>query len=204
MIGIIQKLDDWTNSNYSALERKIWGFCELANRTTDGKSQPTVMTINGTSDRAYVTLDDRFELITWFRLQNTIQTSNLIDGADWSFGFDEGQAQRGTIRWVIAHKVELGEELIYNFARSIPSKFTIPGYQVAFVDRESIIIDHDHENIYRTELGDTVYEKHRFPWNIYVITLDIEYILNPLCVDDCEDCPENTYITQDGDCLIPN
>lgn len=201
MIGIIQKLDDWTNTAYADLERKIWGFCELSNRTTDGKNQPTVMTINGTSDRQYVTLDDRYQLITWFRIPTTVQTSNLIDGEDWAFGFDEGQAQRGNLRWVIAHRVELGEELIYNFARAIPSKFTIAGYQVAFVDRESIIIDHDHENIYRTELGDTVYEKHRFPWNLYTITVDVEYILNPLCSDD-RPCCEDSLLTESGDCLI--
>lgn len=207
MIGFISKLDEWTNTVYAALDRKIWGFCELAHRTVDNKDQPTVMTVNGTSDRENVTLDDRYQLITWFRIVNSITLSNEISGNDWAFGFDSGHVQKGQLRWVIAHIVELGEELIYNFARQIPDKFTINGYQVAFVDRESVSIDHDHETIYRTELGDTVYEKHRFPWNIYVVTFDVEYILNPLCTDDqpaCEDCPPISFITQDGDCLIPN
>lgn len=178
MTEIIQSIDDFTSeflSGYTGLNNKLWGFCELAHRTTtpNGKDQPTVMSINGTSDRKYVTLDDRFDFISWVRIPGTL---NFSDNEQWNFGFKEARFQTVDFRWVIAHKVQLGENLIYSLVNQLPEKFTVNGYKFVFVN-PSGNVDHDHETIYRTELGDTVYEKHRFPWNLYVINLSIEFIL---------------------------
>lgn len=178
MTEIIQALDDWTADRFPDLEKKLWGFCELAHRTISndyksGADQPTVMTINGTSDRENVTLDDRYEFITWFRIDRDTQFAN---NEEWSFGFKEERFQTQQFRWVIAHKVELGENLIYDMVNALPEQFIIGGFQFVFTNPVGSI-DHDHESIYRTELGNTVYEKHRFPWNLYVINLSVEFIV---------------------------
>lgn len=197
MTEIIAALDNWTNTNFPDLDRKLWGFCELAHRTISNADQPTVMTINGTTGRQHVTLDDRYEFITWFRLENGIRFQN---NDEWSFGFKESRFQTAKLRWVIAHRVELGENLIYSLVNGLPEQLSVLGYQFAFISPEGDI-DYDHESIYRTELGNTVYEKHRFPWNIYVINLNVEFIV-------CEGytsqtgCCEDSLLAESGDCLI--
>lgn len=197
MTEIIQAIDDWTDNNFPDLQRKLWGFCELAHRTVDGKDQPTVMTINGTSDRRHVTLDDRYQFITWFRLERGIGFS---DNPDWSFGFKEARYQTARLRWVIAHKVELGENLIYSLVNGFPEQLSVNGFQFVFVNPDGEI-DYDHETIYNTELGRTVYEKHRFPWNLYVINLNVNFIV-------CEGytsqpgCCEDSLLAESEDCLI--
>jgi len=173
MTEIITDLDTWTESFLPNLNKKLWGFCELAHRTVANADQPTVMTINGTTDRQNVTLDDRYEFITWFRID---RPTDFVDNDEWSFGFKEARFQSQTFRWVIAHRVELGENIIYNIVNSLPESFVIPGYKFVFTS-PSGNIDHDHESIYRTELGNTVYEKHRFSWNLYVINLSVEFIV---------------------------
>lgn len=178
MTEIIQSIDDFTAnflSGYTGLNSKLWGFCELAHRTSppNGKDQPTVMSINGTSDRKYVTLDDRYDFISWIRIPGVL---NFSDNDQWNFGFKEARFQTINFRWVIAHKVQLGENLIYSLVNQLPESLSVSGYQVLFVNPVGSV-DHDHETIYRTELGDTVYEKHRFPWNLYVINLSIEFLL---------------------------
>lgn len=197
MTEIIESIDAWTENNFPDLNKKLWGFCELAHRTIDGKDQPTVMTINGTTDRKHVTLDDRYNFITWFRLERGIR----YDGnPDWSFGFKEARYQTANLRWVIAHRVELGENLIYSIVNGLPEQFSVNGFQFVFANPEGDI-DYDHEIIYNTELGKTVYEKHRFPWNLYVINLNVNFIV-------CEGytsqsgCCEDSLLAESGDCLI--
>jgi len=81
MTEIIESIDAWTANNFPDLNKKLWGFCEQSRRTVDGKDQPTIMTINGTSNRQNVTLDDRYNFITWFRLERGI---DVEDNPDWS------------------------------------------------------------------------------------------------------------------------
>lgn len=197
MTEIIAAIDDWTNTNFLDLNRKLWGFCELAHRSIAGADQPTVMTINGTSNRQNVTLDDRYEFITWFRLEKGIR---FEENPDWSFGFREARYQTAQLRWVIAHRVELGENLIYSLINGFPEQLSVNGFQFVFTNPNGDI-DYDHEAIYRTELGNTVYEKHRFPWNLYVINLNVNFIV-------CEGytsqpgCCEDSLLAESGDCLI--
>lgn len=201
MTEIIQAIDDWTNTNFPDLERKIWGFCELAHRHNKGDNsigdQPVPMTINGTTDRKQVSLDDRYQFITWMRIPGRIQVN---PNDEWSFGLKESRFNTVGIRWVIAHRVELGENLIYSLVDAFPEKLAVDGFQFAFVN-PNIEIDYDHENIYLTELGKTVYEKHRFPWNLYVINLNVEFIV-------CEgyrsqiSCCNDSLLTETGLCLV--
>jgi len=197
MTEIIASIDAWTDNNFPDLQRKLWGFCELAHRTVGGGDQPTVMTINGTSNRQNVTLDDRYQFITWFRLENGIDVDN---NPDWNYGFSEARYQTARLRWVIAHRVELGENLIYSLVNGLPEQWSVNGFQFVFT-KPQINIDYNHEAIYNTELGKTVYEKHRFPWNLYVINLSVEFIL-------CEGytsqpgCCEDSLLAESGDCLI--
>ncbi len=197
MTEVIASIDEWTDNNFPDLRRKLWGFCEQSHRTVDGVDQPIIMTINGTSDRKNVTLDDRYQFITWFRMDQGIGVAN---NDEWSFGFKEARFNTARLRWVIAHRVELGENLIYSLVNGLPEQWSVNGFQFVFTKPE-INIDYDHETIYRTELGNTVYEKHRFPWNLYVINLDIEFIL-------CEGytsqsgCCEDSLLAESGDCLI--
>lgn len=187
MTEIIQALDDFTNSflqGYTGVNSKLFGFCELANRTVDNKNQPIPMTINGTSDRRQVSLDDRYNFMTWIRIPGEFDFAN---NEQWDFGFKEARFQTVDFRWVIAHKVELGENLVYSLVNQLPEKLQVDGYQFVFVNPVGTV-DHDHETIYRTELGDTVYEKHRFKWNLYVVNVSCEFIVcEPALAVQCSD-----------------
>lgn len=176
MIEIIAALDTWTAGEYPSIPKKLWGLTEIVHKTEKGSDQPIPVTCNNTSDRQQVALDDRYQLITWIRLQDQIFLQDEIDGENWAFGLSQGIVQRPTLRWVIAHRVELGEGWIFDFLRAIPTGLSVSGYQIVHVDRNGLNLNTDHEGIYLTELGRTVYEKHRFTWNIYVINLPIEFI----------------------------
>lgn len=198
MTAIIEAIDEYTTNLLPTLNKKLFGFCELAHRTVDGADQPIPVTINGTSDREQVSLDDRYEFMTWIRIPGKTQ---VADNDQWNFGFKEARFQTVNFRWVIAHKVELGEDLIYQIIDTLPEKLEVVGYQFVFVN-PGATIDHDHETIYFTELGKTVYEKHRFTWNMYVIDLAIEFIVNVNCVSSGS-CCENSLLTEENeDCLI--
>jgi hypothetical protein len=178
MKEITEAIDAWTNSQYSAVNRKLFGYSELMRKTATSSEQPMPVTIPG---REQVSLNDRYDLITWIRLPGQINTGDEIDGNDWSFGLQVAPVQTATYRWIIAHKISLGEYFIVDFIKNIPSTLTVSGFQFISVDRPGISVDADHESIYTTELGNTVYEKHRFTWNIYAITLNIQFIPNEEC-----------------------
>ena len=207
MIPIINALDSWTASQYPALSSKLWGYTELVHKTEQGSDQPMPVTINNTSDRQQVALDDRYQLITWFRLPGTIEIKNDIDGNDWAFGLQHGIVQRPVLRWVIAHRVEIGDDWIFSFLKSIPSGFNLENYQMVFIDKNRATLDTDHEAIYLTELGKTVYEKHRFTWNLYVVNVAVEFILCPganadlCCTDSLLTETSNCFLTENEDCL---
>src|SRR5690606_37427329 len=137
-------------------------------KTANGSEQPMPVTING---RNQVSLDDRYDLITWIRVPGTVQLGNNIQGNDWAFGLEYGIAKSVSLRWVIAHKVALGEDFIVDFMKAIPIDLEVSGYQMVAIDKVASSVDFDHESIYTTELGNTVYEKHRFMWNLYAISL---------------------------------
>lgn len=153
---------------------KNWGFVELTKRESKGKKstseQPIPMTINGTGDREQVSLDDRYDFIEWIRWVSPVQS---VINQDDSWGLKEGKRKSVPLRIVIAHKVEIGEDLIIQIAENLPELFRITGFDFVFL--QSWSIDPDHETIYQIELGNTVYEQHRFGWNVYVIDLNVEY-----------------------------
>jgi len=178
MIDIVDQIDQWTSSRYPSVNKRLWGYCELMTKTTGTPSsdQPMpVKIINGQADRGtnQVSLDDRYELITWVRLTNgPFRVANEDD--EW--GIKEGNRKSATLRFVIAHKVELGENLIIELLRDFPDRFTIDGYDFVYIDAD-IDTDSDHESVYETELGKTAYEKHRFNWNIYALEIEVEFVL---------------------------
>lgn len=188
---ISQFIEDWVNDDQSPdIAQKNWGFTELVNKTFQNSTQPFPVPITGSHDRGtVVALDDRYSFISWIRIPGVVET-RLSDEDSW--GLDEGKRQLLGLRVVIAHKVELGEDLIFNLANAFPETLTLSGYEFVNISSNGSI-DFDHETIYRTELGDTVYEKHRLAWNVYVINLNVEYML----------CPPNTDIitTNEGESI---
>jgi hypothetical protein len=176
MIDIVQKIDDWTAAEYPSASKKLWGYCELITRTSNSNDQPMpVKIINGQADRGtnQVSLDDRYDIITWVRLTSG---PRRIEHEDEGWGVKESQRTAITLRWVIAHKVELGENFINELLRDFPDRFTVEDYAYVYIDND-FDIDPDHESIYNTELGKTAYEKHRFNWNIYAVELPIEFLM---------------------------
>jgi hypothetical protein len=176
MIEIIESLDEWTAEQYSGLTTKLWGYSELIHRTSGSPpaDQPIpVKIIDGVADRGtnQISLDDKFELITWVRLTDL----STIENEDDNWGLKDGRRQSITLRWIIANRIELGENFINDLLRDMPDRFVIENYDFAHINPD-IKVDADHESVYRTELGNTVYEKHRFNWNIYAVSLNVEFI----------------------------
>lgn len=169
MTNIIEAIDAWTANRYSSYSQKLWGFCELMHKTSSGKDQVMPITI---PERKQVSLDDRYQFITWIRWTENV--SYEVD-EDWSFGKIQQRKSKLPLRIVLAHKVILGENIVFDFIENLPVQFKIDGFKFVFVG-DSPSIDPNHETIYTTELSDTVYEKHRYDWNIYVINLGVEYI----------------------------
>lgn len=207
MTEIIAKMDEWTAEHFqgtSPFEMKLWGHCELARRTSEGTNTvgdaPIVMTINGTSDRELVTIDDRYDFISWWRTPNPVNLQNTIDNNDWAFGFDSGRVQKITFRLVLAWKVGHGEMVALNLASELPARLVIEGYQFVSIDKVNVTVDQNDEAIYLTELGNTVYEKWRSTWNLAVVNLVAEYILDPNC--EGSQCCIDSYMTEGDDCLI--
>lgn len=173
MIEIIESIDAYTAAKYPQLKTKLWGFCELAHKTSTNQSdQPIPMTAYGYQERKQVALDDRFEFITWMRWVNPA-TYDINEA--FSFGRNDARETSVTLRIVVAYKVELGEALIFDFVRGLPTRLNLSGFKYVFMD-DGPSIDPDHENIYRIELGKTVYEKHRIPWNLYTVDAIFNFI----------------------------
>lgn len=196
--SIAEWIENWTIDYVSSsppLAVKNCGFVELTNRVSKWddsvSTQPIPMTINGTGDREQVSLDDRYDFIEWIRWVSPIQA---VPNPEDQWGLKEGKRKTLPLRIVIAHKVELGENLVDQIAENLPELITLSGFDFIFLQGWSV--DPSHEQIYNTELGETVYEQHRFNWNIYTIDLNVEF---KLCVDFN---PSREFITDEfGNCL---
>lgn len=180
MIEIIGKIDTWTTARYPSARKKLFGYCELMRKSTatpSASEQPIpVRIINGVADRGHdgqVSLNDQYDIITWVRLT---EGPGNTENEDDTWGLKEGGRQSMTLRWIIAHKVELGENFIIELLRDLPDRFVITGYDFVYIGRD-VDLDPDHEQVYETELGKTAYERHRFNWNIYALELSVEFIL---------------------------
>lgn len=178
MTAIIEAITDYANDSYQYLRTKNFGFCELMYKSAkDSKgvlqgatgSQPIPVTI---PERKQVALNDKYDFMTWVRW---VEPARFDFNENWSFGRTESEEGSLTLRIVVAHKVTLGENLIFTFARGLPRQLELSGYKYVFMNGRPQI-NPDHEGIYRTELGETVYEKHRFTWNVYAIDVTFNFI----------------------------
>lgn len=196
--AIAEHIENWTADYLDVSPEgtiKNWGFVELAMRTSKGEKtssgQPIPMTINGTGDREQVSLDDRYDFIFWIRWVAPMQAVQ-DDGESW--GLKIGKHWDLPLRIVIAHKVTKGENLIANLVNELPDRIMLSGFESVYLSVNQNV-DPDHELIYRTELGDTVYEQHRFDWNLYVINVNVEFL-------PCVDFSPPEFITDEfGNCL---
>lgn len=168
MKEITEAIDAWTTATFSS-NMKLWGYCELMTR----QDQVMPVTING---RDQVSLNDNYDLVTWIRREGNKALVNEIEGNDWGFGLKQGLVQTQSVRIVVAHKIAIGEDFIEDFLKEFPITLDVDGYSIVSVNKNGITVDPDHETVYRTELGATNYEKHRFTWNVYAVIVPIEYI----------------------------
>lgn len=182
MTAIVEAIDAYMEATYGSYSHTFWGFCELSHRTTETQTQPIPAKITLTHKRTQVSLDDKKQLVTWIRIVENSSQGNEIEGNDWDFGLNNNSVQTTTLRMIVAHKIELGENLIYQIAHSFPDLLSVNGCQIVSINRADLNIDPDHENIYLTELGAGQYERHRFPWNLYALDIPVDYILKPECV----------------------
>jgi hypothetical protein len=179
MTEIIQAIDAWTLNRYGIYTEKLWGFCELVRTTAGDNKQEQVfpMTIpsNPTTRREKAVIDDRYNFITWIRWASPVSYS---ENADFSFGKNEARFGSLPLRIVLAHKITLGEDLVFDFINAFPSKFSVAGQQLVFTEATPSI-DPDHESIFQQELGPAnyqSYEKHRLTWNLYVINVTMQFL----------------------------
>lgn len=168
MKEITQAIDAWATAEFNAT-MKLWGYCELVTKS----DQTIPVTI---PNRDQVSIDDRYDLVTWMRRDGNLSLGEEIEGNGWSFGIQQGPVQNQNIRLVVAHKVWIGEDFIIDFVKAIPRTLTVSGYSIVSVDKSVILVDPDHEAVYRAELGETNYEKHRFTWNVYALTIPVAYV----------------------------
>lgn len=173
MTGIIDAIDNYTSDRYEYYNRKQYGFCELVRKTSTEGEQVMPMTIPDYpgAAREKVSLDDRYNLITWIRWAEPV---SYEASEEWSFGKNEARVGNLNLRIVFAHKVTLGEDLVFDFINAFPSKFAVSGFEFVHVNGTPTI-DPDHEAVYRAELSDTVYEKHRFTWNVYAVNVTVQF-----------------------------
>jgi len=174
MTSIIEAIDDFTSDRYAAHFKKLYGFCELVKKTTEGGEQVMPVTIpdNPSSRREHVSIDDRYNLITWIRWAAPVSYES---SEEWSFGKNEARFGTLPLRIIFAHKTTLGEDLVFDFINAFPSKFTISGFDLVHV-LGTPTIDPDHETIYTTEFSNTAYEKHRFIWNLYAVNITVQFL----------------------------
>jgi hypothetical protein len=181
---IAQFIEEWATDNHSTIIVKNFGFAELVNRSSRGttknrrnfdvvSTQPIPITIPGDGSEAeQISLNDEFNFIFWIRTNGKIR---IVESEDDSWGLDVGKRQNRTLRIVIAHRNNLGEDLVYELFQDLPERIYLDGFDLVYLGADGEI-DDDHETIHNTELGITNYEKHRFTWNIYTINLNIEFI----------------------------
>lgn len=174
MTSIIEAIDQWTLNRYGIYNEKLFGFCELMRKTAGEGSVEQIfpVTIPG---RQQVSIDDRYNFITWIRWAQPVSYEN---SEDWSFGNSEARFATLPLRLVLVHKTTLGEDLVFDFVNAFPSKFSISGFKLVFTNA-NLSIDPDHEAIIQAELGPAnylVYEKHRFNWNVYVININVQFL----------------------------
>lgn len=198
---IAEFIEQWAQDHASTMIVKNYGFAELVNRSSRGKTnvstQPIPITIPGDGSEAQqIALDDNFNFIFWIRTNGRI---NFSVSEDDTWGIKETRRQNLDLRIVIAHRNNFGEDVVYNLAQDLPSNIIVEGYDLVFL--EVAVIDDSHEIIHNTELGATNYEKHRFTWNIYTLNVNVEFIpctnfeRDSIDIDDVLTDDEGNFLT---------
>jgi len=170
MKEIIDELDVYLTDilNNESPDKTFW-FYGLSELVTKDKDRFPV-TIN---DRAKVSLNDRYELLTHHRIISTDEEESEED----SFGIKIPTRFSITLRTVLSHKVSIGEDYRYTFRNNFPKSLVIDGFQYIFITPTGII--EDHEQVHNDEWPNQerqVYGKHRLPWNICAFNTIIEFI----------------------------
>jgi hypothetical protein len=145
---------------------KAYGLCELIKKG----DQQNPVTVDST--RKIASFVDSMNGHFYHRLLN----SNQNEDEDMSFGDELIIKTAARIRTVLAYKIKLGEEFIFDFINAIPQKTKMDGYK--FIHR-SVAIDLivDHEGVYNQEYNETTaYERHRTTYNIFAIEYNLEFI----------------------------
>lgn len=161
-------LDNWMETRFGDYRHKFHGLAQLV---TIG-DHPQATTI---PDNKRIALEEPLDLITWIRQSEDISTEV---NPGMQFGRTPRVYQILPLRWVIAHKAYLGEDLILEINSSLPRMFKDVNFKFLAVD-DVRTIETDHEAIHNAELGQTsvTYQKHRIPWNFFAINLRIQFIL---------------------------
>ncbi len=120
--------------------------------------------------REVAQIHDQWGGIFYHRLLNPTLTTD----EEFSFGIKMSTRNTLRMRMVVAHKVELGEDLIFDILNAFPDRRDISGYKFVFLNQG--ILNTDHEGIYIEEYGNQSYNKHRTSWNIYAFEYDLEFI----------------------------
>lgn len=165
---ITSLLDQHARLHLDQYHHVFYGLSELVKQG----SQVMPATI---PERKRVSLDAKFDLITWMRQEgDTTVDASQIRG----YGRNPKLLQNAPIKWVFAHKVGLGESLVYDFFATLPRIIKDPdkNFSVILIDDTNRSVDSNHEQIYTTELGETAYDKHRLNWNIYAINFRVSFI----------------------------
>lgn len=159
-------LTDILNNESPDKDFKFWGLSELV--TKDKDRFP--VTIN---ERKKVSIEDRYEVITHHRILSTDQTED----EEYSFGLTTAYRVRINLRTVLCHKITVGEDYRYDFAKLFPTSLTITGFQFTWLIPNGI--NEDHEQVYNEEWPNqeaVVYQRHRLPWNVCAFNTIIEFI----------------------------
>jgi mannitol-1-phosphate/altronate dehydrogenase len=166
---ICVNIDTILQATFKTKGLKAYGLCELVDK--DGKPNP----ITVDKKRIPAQIHDRFDGIFYHRI---LANNPYVEDEEHSFGATLKKKFTVRMRCVVAYKVKLGEEFMFEFANAFPDKLVVtylPEYKFVHLGQGNLIAD--HEAVFIQEYGNNSYEKHRTSWNIFALEYDIEFIL---------------------------
>lgn len=164
MTEIIDYINARFNESSVCKGVQIFAICKLVTKT----DQPHPISI---ADDKQVAPSDRHEGQIYHRLLNDV----AADDPDNSFGKVIQKRHAQQIRTVVMVKRLKGENWIDKLINLIPRNIEgLTDYKL--VDIGSVSKNTDQDTIFKTEFGDSSYEKHRMTHLIYALEYNIEYI----------------------------
>jgi hypothetical protein len=162
---IIADINEIFNDSTVCNGVQIHGICELAIKT----DQPHPVAI---VDKKQVAPNDRFDGTIYHRLLN----DSISESEEYSFGSTKQKIHSQVVRTVVLIKFNKGKAWIDDLIDLIPQ--TIDGLtDYELVNINTIAKNTDQDAIFRTEFGESGYEKHRLSYHIYALEYTVEYIL---------------------------